>query len=162
MSKKPRRRRALGKIDQLDLKILGELVKDSSVSIPKLAKTLGENTSVVYSRVKRMVKRGLIKRYTLIVNDLLLGYTVGATVCVKIDARARESVIKALSGIPNIYDIREITGRYDIIFRVKARDLKELHDLVAKQVAVIEGVSGTETFVELLGHEKEIVYSLPS
>jgi Lrp/AsnC family transcriptional regulator for asnA, asnC and gidA len=162
MSKKPRRRRALGKIDQLDLKILGELVKDSSVSIPKLAKTIGENTSVVYSRVKRMVKRGLIKRYTLIVNDLLLGYTVGATVCVKIDARARESVIKALSGIPNIYDIREITGRYDIIFRVKARDLKELHDLVAKQVAVIEGVSGTETFVELLGHEKEIVYSLPS
>jgi Lrp/AsnC family transcriptional regulator for asnA, asnC and gidA len=162
MSKKPRRRRALGKIDQLDLKILGELVKDSSVSIPKLAKTIGENTSVVYSRVKRMVKRGLIKRYTLIVNDLLLGYTVGATVCVKIDARGRESVIKALSGIPNIYDIREITGRYDIIFRVKARDLKELHDLVAKQVAVIEGVSGTETFVELLSHEKEIVYSLPS
>jgi Lrp/AsnC family transcriptional regulator for asnA, asnC and gidA len=162
MSKKPRRKRALGKVDQLDLKILAQLIKDSSLSIPRLAKTLGENTSVVYSRVKRMVKRGLIKRYTLVVNDLLLGYTVGATVCVKIDARARDSVIKALSDIPNIFDIREITGRYDIIFKVKTHDLKELHDLVTKQIAVIEGVSDTETFVELLGHEKDMVYSLPS
>nr|AIF22102.1 transcriptional regulator (asnC) [uncultured marine thaumarchaeote SAT1000_07_E05] len=47
----------MAKVDDLDLKILSELSNDASVSIPKLSKKLNENSSVVYSRINRLVKK---------------------------------------------------------------------------------------------------------
>ncbi|HET7391278.1 MAG TPA: winged helix-turn-helix transcriptional regulator, partial [Nitrososphaeraceae archaeon] len=50
----------MGRTDDLDLKILSELAKDASISVPKLSKKMNINASVVYSRIKRLSKRGLI------------------------------------------------------------------------------------------------------
>ena len=47
-------------MDKTDQKILSELSKDSSISIPKLAEKINVNSSVVYSRIKRLVKKKLI------------------------------------------------------------------------------------------------------
>src|SRR3712207_7005828 len=57
------------RIDDLDIKILSELAKDASISVPKLSKKINVNSSVVYSRIKRLVKGGLIKKFTIIIND---------------------------------------------------------------------------------------------
>ena len=54
----------MGRIDDLDVKILSELSKDASISVPRLSKKINVNSSVVYSRIKRLVKRGLIRKFT--------------------------------------------------------------------------------------------------
>jgi len=59
----------LTKIDDLDLKILSELSNDAAVSVPKLSKKININASVVYSRIKRLVRKGFIKKFTIIIND---------------------------------------------------------------------------------------------
>ena len=41
----------MGRIDDLDVKILSELAKDASISVPKLSKKINVNSSVVYSRI---------------------------------------------------------------------------------------------------------------
>ena len=46
----------LERIDDLDMKILEELVKDASISVPRMSKKINVNTSVVYSRIKRLIK----------------------------------------------------------------------------------------------------------
>ena len=51
----------MAKIDNLDLKILSELSNDASVSVPKLSKKINVNSSVVYSRIKRLLKQKLIQ-----------------------------------------------------------------------------------------------------
>ena len=66
----------MGRIDDLDLKILSELSKDASISVPRLSKKININASVVYSRIKRLLKRGLIKKFTIIINDEALGFNV--------------------------------------------------------------------------------------
>ena len=52
----------MAKVDNLDLKILSELSDDAAISIPKLSKKIDVNTSVVYSRIKRLIKRKMIER----------------------------------------------------------------------------------------------------
>jgi len=49
----------MAKVDKIDQKILSELSKDSSISIPKLAEKINANSSVVYSRIKRLLKNKL-------------------------------------------------------------------------------------------------------
>ena len=86
----------MGKLDETDMKILAELIKDSNLSVPKLSKKINVNPSVVYSRIKRLVKRKLIKRFTVEVNEEVLGYTVSAIVGVNMDAKYRDSIFKEL------------------------------------------------------------------
>ncbi|MGI0077644.1 MAG: winged helix-turn-helix transcriptional regulator, partial [Nitrosopumilaceae archaeon] len=66
--------------DELDMKILFELTKDASISVPNLSKKLGINASVLYSRIKRLVKKKLIKKFTIVIDDSLLGIDVKASV----------------------------------------------------------------------------------
>ena len=64
------------KFDELDLKILSELINDANISIPKLSEKIEINASVIYSRIKRLINQGLIKRYTLEINDDAIDYKI--------------------------------------------------------------------------------------
>jgi len=54
--------------------------------------------------------------------------------------------------------ISEVTGRFDIIITVRARNLEELHTVAIEKIGRIEGIQNTETFVELQRTEKDPVY----
>ncbi len=74
------------KIDDLDLKILEELSNDASISVPRLSKKININASVVYSRIKRLVKRGIIRKFTILMNDEALGFNVKALTGINMDS----------------------------------------------------------------------------
>ena len=113
----------MGKPDDLDLKILGELVTDASISVPKLSKKISVNASVVYSRIKRLVKRGLIKKFTIVVNDEALGFSVKALTGINMDSKMRDNVLNEMFKIPEVREIAEVTGRFDIRVTMSARSL---------------------------------------
>jgi Lrp/AsnC family transcriptional regulator for asnA, asnC and gidA len=141
------------------MKILSELSKNASISVPQLSKRLGANASVLYSRIKRLAKRNLITKFTIIVNDRLLGINVKAVVGINRDPKLKENIHIALLRIPEVRILSEVTGRFDIIVSVNARTLEELHKVVIEQIGKIEGIQNTETFVEMQRTEKEPVFS---
>jgi Lrp/AsnC family transcriptional regulator for asnA, asnC and gidA len=144
----------MAKLDELDLKILQELVTDSSQSIPKLSKKIDVNTSVVYSRIKRLVRRGIIKRFTVEVDESQLGYTVSAYVGVNTDSRKRESVRAGIMGIPEVRELAEVTGRFDFLVFLRAKGLEELHNVISQKIGMIDGVEHTETFISMRQESK--------
>jgi len=148
----------LNKFDELDMKILSELIRDASISVPRLSKKLHINASVLYSRIKRLSKKGAIRKFTIVVNDELLGVNVRAIIGVNRDPKLKENVHTELLKMPEIRTISEVTGRFDIILTVSARTLEELHSVVIENVSRIEGVLNTETFVEMQRTEKEPHY----
>ena len=148
----------LNKFDELDMRILSELTKDASVSVPRLSKKLKINASVLYSRIKRLSKKGLIRKFTIVVNDELLGINVKAIIGINRDPKLKESIHTELLKIPEVMTISEVTGRFDILVAVSARTLEELHSVVIEKVGRIEGVLSTETFVEMQRTEKEPHY----
>ncbi len=150
----------MGKIDDVDMKILSELTKDASISVPSLSKKINVNSSVVYSRIKRLAKRKLIKRFTIEVNDEVLGYTVSALVGLNIDSKYREEILEDMLKLDSIREIYEVTGRFDLIAKVKARSLDELHETVSAKMGRINGVLHTETFIEMRKREREVDYAL--
>jgi Lrp/AsnC family transcriptional regulator for asnA, asnC and gidA len=152
----------MGKIDDTDMKILKELVTDASLSVPKLSKKINVNPSVVYSRIKRLIKRGLIKKFTVVVNEQLLGYNVDAIVGANVDSKRRASVMEELLGLEQVRSVHEVTGRFDLLIFVKTRNLDELHTLISNRFASIEGITHTETFVEMSSKSMEPVYTLPT
>ncbi|HET6590059.1 MAG TPA: Lrp/AsnC family transcriptional regulator [Candidatus Nitrosocosmicus sp.] len=147
----------MGRIDDLDLKILSELSKDASISVPRLSKKININSSVVYSRIKRLVKRGLIKKFTIIINDEALGFNVKALTGITMDSKQRDNVLDELFKIPEVREVAEVTGRFDVLVTMTARSLDEMHQIISEKVGRIEGVQKTETFIEMRKTSREII-----
>ena len=144
--------------DELDMKLLVELTKDGNISVPTLSKKLGINASVLYSRIKRLVRKKLIKKFTIEIDASLLGIGVKATVGINRDPKFKIQINKKLLEISEIISISEVTGRFDMMIQVYAQDLEGLHSVVIEKIGKIEGIQNTETFVELQKTDKEPTY----
>ena len=144
--------------DELDMKLLFELTKDGNISVPTLSKKLGINASVLYSRIKRLVRKKLIRKFTIEIDASLLGIGVKATIGINRDPKFKIQINKKLLEISEIISISEVTGRFDMMIQVYAQDLEGLHSVVIEKIGKIEGIQNTETFVELQKTDKEPVY----
>ena len=144
------------------MRILSELTRDASISVPQLSNKLNVNASVLYSRIKRLSKRGLIKKFTVIVNESILGINVKATVGINRDPKLKEPIHLELLKITEVRSLSEVTGRFDMIISLNARTLEELHNIVIERIGKIEGIQNSETFVEMQRTEKEPIYTVQS
>ena len=151
----------MAKIDDLDLTILSELSEDAAISVPKLSKKIKVNPSVVYSRIKRLIKRKLIERFTIVVNDHELGYGVKALTGINMDSKQRDNVIEGLFKISGVREIAEVTGRFDILVTMYAKSLDEMHRMVSDKIGRIDGVLSSESFIEMKTRTKSMPY-MPS
>jgi Lrp/AsnC family transcriptional regulator, regulator for asnA, asnC and gidA len=140
------------------MKLLYELTNDGSISVPVLSKKLGINASVLYSRIKRLMKKKLIKKFTIEIDESLLGLGVKASVGINRDPKLKEMIHKKFMETSEVVSISEVTGRFDIIVDVYAKNLEALHAVVIEKIGKIEGIQNTETFVELQKTDKDPVY----
>jgi Lrp/AsnC family transcriptional regulator, regulator for asnA, asnC and gidA len=150
----------MGRLDEIDMKILGALHRDASISIPKLSTDLGLNLSVTYSRIKRLIRRGIIQRYTLEVNEAKLGLPAGVVVGLNLDPKQREQAIGELMRLPPAREFTEVTGRFDAFLTLRGRTIEELHKVIADVIGRIPGVTHSETFVEVAGRELDVSFNL--
>lgn len=151
----------MAKVDDLDLQILSELANDASISVPRLSKKINVNSSVVYSRIKRLVKRNLIERFTIDVNDAELGYTVKSLTGINMDTKKRDHIIEELFKIDGVREVAEVTGRFDILVTMYAKSLDTMHKMVSERIGRIDGVLSSESFIEMKSRQKAMPY-MPS
>ena len=147
-------------MDKIDQKILSELSKDSSISIPKLSEKINVNSSVVYSRIKRLVKKKLIERFTIEINNKELGYGVKSLTGINMDSKQRDNIIQELFKIPGVREISEVTGRFDILVTMYAETLNDMYKIVSDNIGKIQGIIGSESFIEMKTRTKQMPYML--
>lgn len=148
----------MNKLDEFDLKILYELVNNAAISVPAMSRKIGANTSVIYSRIKRLLKLGVIKKYTIVIDESKLGININAIVGINRDPKEKQSVYEAIKKIPQVTLISEVSGRFDMLVNIGVRNLEELHDVVINKIGKIDGILNTETFVELYNIDNKGLY----
>ena len=147
-------------MDKIDQKILSELTNDSSISIPKLSEKINVNSSVVYSRIKRLVKKKLIERFTIDVNNKEFGYGVKSITGINMDSKQRDVVIQELFKIQGVREISEVTGRFDILVTMYAKNLSDMYRIISDNIGKIQGLVGSESFIEMKTRTKQMPYML--
>jgi len=147
-------------VDKIDQKILSELSMDSSISIPKLSEKINANSSVVYSRIKRLINKKHIERFTIEINNKDLGYGVKSLTGINMDSKQRDNVIQELFKIPGVREVSEVTGRFDILVTMYAENLGEMYRIVSDNIGKIEGIIGSESFIEMKTRTKQMPYML--
>ena len=77
-------------IDDLDLRLLSELKRNGNVSVPLLSKKLDVNASVLYRRIKRLLRKKLIQKFTIDIDESELGFHVKSSVGINRDPKFKD------------------------------------------------------------------------
>ena len=104
------------------------------------------------------MRKKLIKKFTIEIDDSLLGIGVKASIGINRDPKFKIEIQKKLLEVDEVVSISEVTGRFDVMIQVYAQDLEELHTVVIEKIGKIDGIQNTETFVELQKTTKDPVY----
>lgn len=135
-------------IDTLDRRILAELRKNSNRSYRQLADDIGVAPGTVLNRIKDMELQGIIKSYSVVVDQRKLGSQIVALVEIISSGGKLEEIGKKLSKLENISAVYETTGSPDVIIIGKFRDTDELGKF-ARYLLGMTSVSRTNTHVVL-------------
>ena len=60
-----------------------------------------------------------------------------------------DDVVKALNQLPNVEELYEVTGEFDIVTLVSAAGIEEFRDLLKNKLLKIKGVKSTVTSIVL-------------
>ncbi len=118
------------KLDEIDYKILEILRRDARTPFTEVGKDLGISDATVHVRVKRMMDEGVIKRYTIEVDEKALGRNVCGFVLINVKPGSLEEAANQLVDNEKVTGIYEIHGPNDLIVKVGAGDLDEMRDLI--------------------------------
>jgi len=141
-------------MDEDDRELIELLKKDGKIKIKKLARKLGLPMSTVHHKVKMLEERGYIKKYSAIPDYRKLGLPISAFLMITVDqVRPQENVAADIKKLPRVEETYIITGTYDILAKVRVKDIDEMNDLVVKNLRNIKGVDKTITSIVL----KEII-----
>lgn len=139
-------------MDALDRKILVALQQHGRKTNAELARQLGVAPSTMLERVRRLEGNGLVRGYRAIVDSKALGLALQGFVAVILTSHDREFIHNFEDGIQKIANVRacyHITGRFDYLLHVAARDLIHWGELVKERIASINGIAKLESFLVL-------------
>jgi DNA-binding Lrp family transcriptional regulator len=142
-------------LDDLDLKLIGELQTDARQKARHLARKLGVYESTILRRIQRLVNEQVIWIITVI-HPLALGYEVIATIGLKCDPDKIREIADAVASCRQAQYTGICAGRYDIITWVVFRKLSDLRHFITVELGSIPGLRDTDTMmnykvVKLLG-----------
>jgi DNA-binding Lrp family transcriptional regulator len=121
------------RLDELDRKIVAELMDDSRRSFRELGEAVGLSAPAVKRRVDRLRAVGAIDRFTITVDPRVLGWSVEAFIEVFCAPRTPASRIReALTGHPEVTAAFTITGDADALLRLRVADAAHLEDALER------------------------------
>jgi DNA-binding Lrp family transcriptional regulator len=120
-------------LDELDRKILRELIDTSDMPIKELAKKIDAHPNTVFQRIKRLKSDGVIVKHTTILDYDKIGYNLQALIFVNVKmGKGWEDAVKPLSSIQEIESFILLTGEHDILLIVRVRDKDGLSAVLRK------------------------------
>ncbi|RDD53526.1 MAG: Lrp/AsnC family transcriptional regulator [Candidatus Korarchaeota archaeon NZ13-K] len=132
-------------MDELDRKILSILVKNARTPFTDIANQLGVSEATVRKRVDRLIKMGVIRRFTVELGDTAMR----AIVLIKVKpGHSIPNVARDISSIEDVVRAYEVTGDYDVVAEISSSDTSSLNKTI-ERIRSNDGVGGTLSMIVL-------------
>ncbi len=141
------------KLDEKDFELLNELQKDCKQGLKKIARKLGMSITTVYDRMKKLEKENVIRGYKAILNPEKTDNPMTAFIFAKIEyfnpdsvePLSQREIAKKISLLPGVSDVYIVPGDWDLLIKVRGRDIKDLADFVIDRLRRMKGIGRTFT-----------------
>ena len=131
------------KLDEIDSAILHRLQDRARMSIVDLAGQVGLSPSACSRRVEQLEAAGVIEGYHATISSKALGQTITSIVHITLDRQAGadlDAFENAVKECPHIVACFLMSGEYDYILRVTARDMTHFEHIHKNWLSTMPGV----------------------
>jgi DNA-binding Lrp family transcriptional regulator len=134
--------------ENLDRKLVNELLGDGRASLRSLAEDLDVSVTTVSNHLSTLEDEGIIDGYTPKVDYDALGYDVTAILQLKVEGSSLPEVTETLREHKQMVSVYEVTGNYDVIAIGKFADTDGMNSQI-KELLVDPEIKESNTSVVL-------------
>ena len=136
--------------DKIDRILLHELSRDGRISNLELARRVGLSPSACLRRVQELEKNGTILGYRAVINPRASGVGFIAYICVGLsdhNKKSQKGFESAISRVPEVRECHNVTGTFEYILRVEAKDLAAYKHFHTEILGVLPQVNSITSYV---------------
>ena len=137
-------------LDRIDAEILRLLQNNARLSNKQIAAAVGLAPSSAHDRIKRLWAEGVLTGLHAEVEPRVLGVGLEALLMIELSKHERATVDRVMDEVVKIPEVRSahlITGHFDLVVHVAARDTRHLKDLALDHFTSRLGVTRIETSI---------------
>lgn len=137
-------------LDRIDLRILDHLQGHARASNLELAEAANLSPAQCLRRHRRLEEAGFVARYETRLNPARIGLTVTAFIHVSMErghVRELEKFKRLLANLPEVQECYVVTGDFDYVLKVIARDLPALSRFLMETLMRLPGVAAVRSSV---------------
>ena len=130
-------------LDRTDKALLSALQGNARLTVAELSERVSLTTSPCWRRVKMLEDSGIITGYQAVLSPKELGYGVTAFVSIMMASHSQEvarSFEQRLLEIPEIVACHNVSGRYDFLLEVVAKDLESFGEFAREVLQALPAV----------------------
>jgi DNA-binding Lrp family transcriptional regulator len=137
-------------LDRIDLRILDHLQGHARASNLELAQAANLSPAQCHRRHRRLEEAGYVGRYETRLNAARIGLTVVAFIHVSMErghVRELQKFKGMLGNLPEVQECYAVTGDFDYVLKVIARDLPALSRFLMDTLMRLPGVAAVRSSV---------------
>lgn len=147
----------ISRLDAEDVKILRLLQQNCKFSAADIAKKIHIPTTTVYAKIRRMEQLGLIIGYKAILDAKKLDLVTTAIIFISFTYRpageeqilSQRAVAQKIAKFPEVQEVQIITGEWDLMIKIRCKNVEEVGRFVVDRLRPIKGVERTSTCMVL-------------
>jgi Lrp/AsnC family leucine-responsive transcriptional regulator len=141
------------KLDDKDLEILRMIQEDCQLTSREIARKIGSPITTVFAKTKRMKQLGVIKEYRAILDSRKLDYGTTAFILASVSYGAKNNdkaptqrdIAESIARFPEVQEVHIITGDWDLLIKLKGRDVDTVGKIVIDGLRLVKGIEKTLT-----------------
>lgn len=142
-------------LDDINIKIIDMLRKDSSAPFVEVARKIDVSDATIHNRVQRLIAAGIIKKFTISVDNNRLGYSHSAYMGIDIESGFIDEISNNLCNIDEVLEVHEMHGIYNLFIKIRAKDLGQLREIVQNKISKLPHILETELLTVLKTGKEE-------
>lgn len=133
-------------IDDIDAKILKDLLRDGRKSFEDIAKECKVTKNTIWKHYSKMKSAGIIVGSTIQLNWKKVGYKSVTNVLLDIDPSQMNQLIECIQTIPNVFLTSSTIGKYNLVVTLTLKNLEMLNEITTK-IRQCKAISSSKTYV---------------
>ena len=141
-------------LDKKDIQILRIIQRNSKITTREIARQLNIPVTTVFTRIKKLEQKGIIKEYRAILNEKRLGKGTTAFILASFSYRtqnkellSQRELAREIAKFPEVQEVHIITGDWDLLIKVKAENVEAIGKFVIDKLRLVKGIEKTLTCV---------------
>ena len=136
------------KFDIIDLEILRALQENAKLTTKELASAVNLSTTPVFERLKRLERKGYIKKYTAILDaeKMKMGFMVFCNVKLKnMNRQIADDFETRIKEITEVTECYNTSGNFDYLLKIHVENMQQYREFLFNKLGKIDSLGTLES-----------------